>query len=333
MKWCDTIKQQNIEINDYSVLKHLIRMNKILILGNGFDLDVGLPTSYNHFINSDEFKKLIRNRNNYLLNYIYNNYSMSNWVDLENELRKFALSNRDTEPRQRIEIKHQYDNLCDALICYLKKAADYPVNKKSLGCKLMEVVAQHIENFEIFSFNYTDLNMILKKLGIVTSRNKELFYTQVHGSLNNSNIVVGFQDNTDCSDDFSYMIKTLHPNYQSHNIRKSLLAAQEIIFFGHSLGDTDYHYFSQLFEAISNFNVKDKTRYPIRLTIITHDEDSKNTILRQLWKMNNAQTNILYDQNELTIYCTNTYSSNVEFYFLLKRIDLECKIKQALFQI
>lgn len=308
-------------------------MNKILILGNGFDLDVGLPTSYNHFINSDEFKKLIRNRNNYLLNYIYNNYSMSNWVDLENELRKFALSNRDTEPRQRIEIKHQYDNLCDALICYLKKAADHPVNEKSLGCKLMEVVAQHIENFEIFSFNYTDLNMILNKLGIVTSSNKELFYTHVHGSLNNSNIVVGFQDNTDCSDDFSYMIKTFHSNYQSHNIRKSLLAAQEIIFFGHSLGDTDYHYFSQLFEAISNFDVKDQTRCPIRLTIITYDEDSKNAILRQLWKMNNAQTNILYDQNELTIYCTNTYSSNVEFYFLLKRIDLECKIKQALFQI
>lgn len=308
-------------------------MNKILILGNGFDLDVGLPTSYSHFINSDEFKNLIRNRNNFLLNYIYNNYSMNNWVDLENELRKFALSNKNMEPRQRIEIKHQYDNLCYALICYLKKAAEHSVNKKSLGCKLMEIVVQHIENFEIFSFNYTDLNIILSKLDIVTSNDKKLFYTQMHGSLNNSNIVVGFQDNTDCSDDFSYMIKTLHTHYQSHNIRKSLLAAQEIIFFGHSLGDTDYHYFSQLFESISNFDIKDKTRCPIRLTIITHDEDSKNAILRQLWKMNNAQTNILYDQNELTIYCTNTYSSNVEFYFLLKRIDLECKIKQSLFQI
>lgn len=51
-------------------------MKKIIILGNGFDLNLGLKTSYKQFMNSNYFDKLVRKKNNYLINRIFNNYML-----------------------------------------------------------------------------------------------------------------------------------------------------------------------------------------------------------------------------------------------------------------
>ncbi len=63
-------------------------MNKILIIGNGFDLNLGLKTSYKEFVESNEFKNLIRN--NDLARYLQSVQNNQNWVDIEHELKKYA---------------------------------------------------------------------------------------------------------------------------------------------------------------------------------------------------------------------------------------------------
>lgn len=76
----------------------------------------------------------------------------------------------------------------------------------------------------------------------------------MHGSLesrqtakDDTSIILGFQDNIEIDDSYCFMIKSHSPYYTSHNIKSKLDQADEVIFFGHSLGSTDYPYFEDFF--------------------------------------------------------------------------------------
>ena len=58
----------------------------IAIIGNGFDLNLGLKTSYTNFVNGNEFKSLL-NTDNFLADYLSNKHDLQNWIDVENELK------------------------------------------------------------------------------------------------------------------------------------------------------------------------------------------------------------------------------------------------------
>lgn len=68
---------RNIDFNKYQ---------SALIIGNGFDLSLGLSTSYMDFVNSDEFQILL-NMQNQLAIYLKVNAELQNWIDIENELK------------------------------------------------------------------------------------------------------------------------------------------------------------------------------------------------------------------------------------------------------
>ena len=62
-------------------------MSKILIIGNGFDLNLGLKTSYSDFLASDEFLELSEDSSNLLVSYLNEQAKSSRkdrlWVDIE----------------------------------------------------------------------------------------------------------------------------------------------------------------------------------------------------------------------------------------------------------
>lgn len=69
-------------------------MEKILIIGNGFDLNLGFQTSYNDFLSSDEFK-MLADGDNQLAYYLsetnrHCQQTNINWVDIEHELKTFS---------------------------------------------------------------------------------------------------------------------------------------------------------------------------------------------------------------------------------------------------
>lgn len=70
---------RNIDFNKYQ---------SALIIGNGFDLSLGLSTSYMDFVNSDEFQILL-NMQNQLAIYLKVNAELQNWIDIENELKLY----------------------------------------------------------------------------------------------------------------------------------------------------------------------------------------------------------------------------------------------------
>ena len=70
-------------------------MSKILILGNGFDLNLGLKTSYSDFLAGNEFLELSEDSSNLLVSYLNEQAKSSRkdrlWVDIEHELKRYAM--------------------------------------------------------------------------------------------------------------------------------------------------------------------------------------------------------------------------------------------------
>ena len=73
----------------------------VLVIGNGFDLDLGLPTSYKDFIHSPFFYEFLENANilryhrisideGNIFKYLQRQLNLNNWIDIEAELKRLA---------------------------------------------------------------------------------------------------------------------------------------------------------------------------------------------------------------------------------------------------
>lgn len=202
---------------------------------------------------------------------------------------------------------------------YLSNLRYTDLKKESYAATLVKTLVDKNFAGDILSYNYTDLNLLINRLGYSST----VEYEHVHGSLKDDNIIIGFQDDLDIHEECCFMIKSFSPHYKSHNIRKRLLEADEIIFFGHSLGASDYHYFQDLFSRQSDANLANNN---LIIRIFTNNESSRRDILIQLRNMNNKRTNYLYGLCNFEIYRTNPeYGDNdkITEYFnqLKKRLD------------
>ena len=128
-------------------------MNNLLIIGNGFDLDLGLPTKYSNFIESKYFKKQNIRRGSKLFKYISETYHDKKWIDIENELKRFAL---DDKGKNILFNKTEKDfellrvSLCD----YLSSLSYESINKESAACMLIESVINNYLFKKVYTYNY-----------------------------------------------------------------------------------------------------------------------------------------------------------------------------------
>lgn len=287
----------------------------VLVLGNGFDLDLGLKTSYRDFMESDNianfsFKSFISSKGEIdIVRHCVDNYSINKWIDLEKELAYLALL--WTEKKEYCsEFKTmRFNNLVDTLCSFLKCLDSV---SDSTAIRLFEIL-NRCEMLDVLSFNYTDL----KRLECIVGKiNAHVEY--IHGTISDDSIILGFHDNMNIRDDFCFMIKSFNPHFRSHNVRKKLLDADEIIFFGHSLGSTDYHYFEDLFKYQST---PEKAR-EIVLRIFTYDEESRRDILLQLRAMNDKRTDLLYDLCDFEIYRTKEEVDKCKINIYLEELSM-----------
>lgn len=296
-------------------------MKPLVILGNGFDLNLGLRTSYRHFIESTECKSLLSKGNNYIIKTILTRFNLYNWVDVEEDLKRIAKSHKDMGAK----FKSDYTEIVSALAHYLY---DLQCNSKlaenTIAGKLLKLISDYPHEFDVFSFNYTELDCLCRKLNY----HDDVIYSHVHGGLDNQRIILGFEDDVNDIEEHSYMIKSFNPNYSSRHLRQKLRDAKEIIIFGHSLGSTDYQYFSEFFKS------KSRTGLPIsesvRLSIITASENSKIELMKQLKIMNANRTNFLLDQNDVKFYYTSDFKVSFAIHALFERLKAEILAKRIL---
>lgn len=291
-----------------------MNQSKAFIIGNGFDISLGWNTRYSDFANSEEWP--FKNMSEGLAGHLNNVKDKEKWFDIEKELLNYALSTQDLSTTtsgykrnryaNRIELDLQeYLLLVQRLQNYLNKEQDNQIKSYSSAARILKAIVKNGRFDNIFTFNYTNLNIVADYLHL-----GEIQFNYVHGSLVNNDIIIGIDDNSKINQSYDYLYKTFNKNYISSPINYALQNADEVVFFGHSLGDTDYHYFKKFFLDQSQPTMSEKQMK--RITIFTYDENSRLSILRQLRNMNGGSLEYLYANNDFSIICTDGKDSKDE---------------------
>lgn len=300
----------------------------LLVLGNGFDLSLGLKTTYAHFLDSDFFKKWVQiNRNaqvdlhdKNLFNFLSLQNEIKNWIDVEEELKKYATKQQveyhlnngrllSTQNASDAVIKDSFTILCFALQTYIKTLDYSGLNEKTPSLNLLKTVLSRRQNC-VVTFNYTDVNRLVSRpRGGVE---------YMHGNIVDG-IILGFQRFDDMANGYEYMIKSENPLYKSRHLYTKMLNADEIIIYGHSLGETDHCYFKPFFEEQISNKPKDK-----RLTIVTLNRESHNNIIRQMVKLTNEKYQLFQDNTDVNFIETESKDGTLERFImnLKKKINI-----------
>jgi hypothetical protein len=280
----------------------------VVIVGNGFDLDLGYSTSYNDFVESKWFKALLDEDNippeliledkyadkmqiypNGLAKYIKEQKEHNNWVDLEECMMQYALltKNKLNDKDLLREVKalkyflYQY-------VGGLKRVFEkYALDRQyKVAYRLITELIQHEVNIEIWNFNYTYYCQLVLEYNSCKSDfiSNKLHY--IHSYLYEADqdklaLVLGCSYSNELNEVCSSLIKSnMIADYQAKKklLNKHLSEAENIVFIGHSLGSTDQHYFENILES-SNLQA---------ITIITKSEESLNSVCRNLGKITNG---------------------------------------------
>ena len=333
----------------------------VVVLGNGFDLDLGLKTKYCDFVNSrfftdnlpdkfndspgqlgDTYKSIsnqmadcfiriiskknpqLRYENVNLFSYLNEESQLCSWVDIEKSLSIFATRTINVSNGKGKTKKAMAKEIEEQTFKKLHEALCSYLNALDYSGIIQSSKAMRL--LQIIK-GYDNLEILtfnytdLKRLEQYVGR-INVPVDNIHGRISDGNIILGFQDDLEIDDSYCFMIKSFSPHYKSHNVREKLLGADEIIIFGHSLGSTDYHYFQDLFKSQSQ---PEKAKKNLIMRIFTYNENSRRDILLQLRNMNDKRTDMLYDLCDFEVYRTgeklDDSKINKYFYDLERRLD------------
>lgn len=258
-----------------------------LIIGNGFDLDLGLETAYSHFTtaNVPEWERWL-SEELYKPMEIYNEKAIShslgadlklarkkdNWFDVEEVIYRYA--NKIQSPSNSLIglVRNQYNDFKIGFQKYLMRVAiEDNVSKKSLARDLFRRVVE-VEYHSVISFNYTDCYALCQ----CEHPHDRSFYP-IHG-MHNGEIVLGCRDYLDkkVNTDFLFLYKPEHVKMQKAIIAQRMREATDVIIFGHSLNRMDFCYF------VDYFNSKEDVVSGKHLTIICKNAESEKTIRKNV---------------------------------------------------
>lgn len=172
------------------------------------------------------------------------------------------------------------------------------IDTDSLAVKVLDAFVTNGFFSSIYTFNYTDLSRIARLAGV----QKVFDFKFVHGDAHHNSIILGVDGHSDLREGYAYLRKVNSEHYRSNHTWYDLQECDEVVFFGHSLGDMDYPYFADFFYTQSHCtNRKDGKR----ITIFTKDNHSRLQIMEQLRMMNAGETEHLQNDNEFNVIMTD----------------------------
>ncbi|WP_165043282.1 AbiH family protein [Dysgonomonas sp. ZJ709] len=265
----------------------------ILILGNGFDLNLGLKTGYTDFIQSVFFTDLIKE--NHLCQYLQSQHELKNWIDIENELKIYSSKNESPNT-----FKSDFTLLSKSLINYLSTIDYSNIPEKSIPFDILKSIG--LDNLLIIDFNYTNtIKVIMERLqkpSNILMNN----HIKVHGSIDEGQIIFGVEDNARIKSEYVFLKKAYNSNFKTINFDPILKKASRIIIFGHSLGETDHMYFKDFFNDIS---IGYDTYGTKKIDLFFYTEDGYFQLFKQLDALTNNRLSMLKRMNNLETIDTN----------------------------
>lgn len=272
--------------------------NVVLFLGNGFDLDLGLPTKYSDFASETNIEWLELTKNfEQLYSQLYKEETINAslltqlievsrndyWFDVEKEIYKYVLNHKRPTPELIGLVRNQYERFKYYFSNYLNRIISSTIiNPQSLANVLFNRLVKSNICSTICTFNYTDCFDLCS-----CHKRDGLKYMPIHGSLKNNNIILGCRaPHNQIEYAFDFLSKSTEVPSNLLQISTNYTIANEVIVFGHSLNLMDSCYFSELFDA--NNNNSDKI-----LTIICKNTESERLIVENINEWSNfSETHI-----------------------------------------
>ena len=206
----------------------------MLVIGNGFDLNLGLRTTYRDFVNSCIFKRMYVNRMKEkssndnplpsLIDYLYGKKFTERWYDIEKALLEYVAPMPDGRFVNNIEEdKRDYDLVCEVLIKYLVSLFKTGDDSKQSQMMMATPAGQLLHKLGsdraiIYSFNYTPIDLIISAVDGRSSLNT----TRIHGEIkeetifnegknNSDSIILGIETNNlrNIAPGYSFLLKLL----------------------------------------------------------------------------------------------------------------------------
>jgi len=286
-----------------------MQKNILLVVGNGFDLNMGLETSYDHFFKYVDDKSVAND-----LIYELKERHKKNWVDIEHELADCAINGLSLlnqknsmildAKKEHILEHHEYNELKRYLKHYLLDLqGNFENFENKSSYKLLEqICSNQYNNITVLDFNYTNTIDILAN-SILTNRHLELptrfKHIHIHGDLD-SEIVFGIDDKAEVDENFVYLHKSFdHFNTTSINISALLEDSRDIYFYGYSLGETDKSYFADFFKERCLYNNHPSKHDQKTLTFYHYKETGYIELFNRLLDLTNHSTAKLRQYNNV----------------------------------
>lgn len=243
-------------------------MKKVFIIGNGFDLNLGLQTSYQSFIDSFDFKS--KESGNMLFMYLRYIMTVDGWIDVENELVNYS-----NDPLSTTNFLGEYEELCDCLKQYITSIDLSSIDEESAAFKMLRSIDLS-DDFLIINFNYTDSVLhILRNLG---HKNVQSKIIHVHGSVASNEIIFGVDDNAGINPEHVFLYKSYSSIFGNKYDFENIVDFEHFYFFGHSLGQSDHLYFKNMFKWLT-YSRESKGKM---VKFYHHSQRSKDAIILQL---------------------------------------------------
>lgn len=247
-----------------------------IVIGNGFDINLGLPTSYADFVKSTHFDDMV-NRGNELAKHLKSKFDLQNWIDIENELKSYSLEKSDAS------FKFNYELLTYALINYLENL-DYSLMKRtSAAYRLIESISESCDSFNILDYNYTKSIELILRNNFVNEDTIKNSLIKVHGEAAKNDIIFGVEDRASIKPEHVFLRKAYPRHYKALNLHTIFEKSKRIIFFGHSLGETDHTYFHNLFrDSCQDGNYYSQRTVNKSFDFIYYKEDGYHKLMQQI---------------------------------------------------
>lgn len=244
-------------------------MKKVVVIGNGFDLDQGLTTSYADFLKNGVETPVFDT--NQFLSYVKSKQEQMspNWCDLEVALAEVLTQDLNVldEASLDAELRRSYAQIKRLLFAFIVKEQKFFLQSKKYDKTrpsykfLANLYTSESEQLTIYDFNYT--NTVKNILADLPHR-VSVEHIKVHGSIDDEEVIFGVENYADLKvpSKFVYAKKSNSPLFYTGRIADKMLSSDEVHIFGHSLGRSDEVHFAEFFQRI--VKPRDSIRFPVK---------------------------------------------------------------------
>ena len=296
-------------------------MKTVIVIGNGFDIDLGWDTSYRSFYEAHKGWKMHQTDEDDLFQHVIKHVE-DNWFDFERTIYDYAIHRFNSNKIVERDLQ-DYNAFKGLLSNFLSKRSSEPVRNDSYAYQLLNAYINTSKRFlsngniilNWFSFNYTPIENIARQI----DPNVDFRYVPVHGTLEKNNIIFGIHDANQIMPEYRYLQKSMDDEYESHGIVSSLMDANLIVLFGLSMGFIDGVYFKDVLTQISNVDNANNNK---EIVFITKDNKTKRDIKNNLLDMG-INTQVLFNTNKIEFILTspeNIGTNKEKFALLLSRL-------------